>query len=57
MMDPDENLKKQRAIADRICNGENGAAEDWSYLAELVLALDEWIAKGGALPSRWGHKS
>jgi hypothetical protein len=26
---------------------------DATRLAELVLALDEWIRKGGFLPTRW----
>lgn len=24
-------------------------------LAELVLGLDDWLARGGFLPSRWNH--
>ena len=28
---------------------------DVHRLAELVLALDGWLAKGGFLPSRWNQ--
>jgi hypothetical protein len=33
--------------------GDNG--EDGVRLAELVVALDEWIRKGGFLPYRWRY--
>jgi len=52
-MDPDANLSEQRRIAEQIV--ENGAidADRAERLAELVLALDEWLKKGGFLPARW----
>lgn len=51
-MDPDANLREQRELAQAIINEEAGAIEA-ERLAELVLALDEWIDKGGFLPTRW----
>jgi hypothetical protein len=51
-MDPEANLKDQRRLAERILNGD-GSESDAYRLAELVEALDEWIAKGGFLPARW----
>jgi hypothetical protein len=55
-MDPNANLAEQRRIVARI-NEEQYSAKDLIYdairLAELVQALDEWIAKGGFLPTAW----
>ena len=56
-MDPEANLKEQRSIATRIANNEYSTAyasiPDAERLAELVIALDEWITKGGFLPRDW----
>jgi hypothetical protein len=57
-MDPNANLKEQLELAKNILEYPaqsdmdtiNGDAE---RLAELVLALDEWISNGGFLPKRW----
>jgi hypothetical protein len=49
-MDPNANLEEQRRIARRILDGDDRDAE---RLAELVEALDEWLASGGFLPSDW----
>lgn len=60
-MDPHANIEEQRTLArkiiadyeaDRGQYGESGAVldEDAHRLAELVLALDEWRAKGGFDP-------
>jgi hypothetical protein len=56
-MDPNENLKEQLETADRIIQAvseerfvHEGEAET---LAELVLALDEWLKNGGFLPEEW----
>lgn len=51
-MDPEENLKEQLRISERIQKGEQTTG-DAMRLAELVEALDEWIRKGGFLPSPW----
>lgn len=62
-MDPHANLERQRQIAreisergNRLESRETGKGVTWSLadladeLAELVLALDEWRAKGGFDP-------
>lgn len=52
-MDPDANLKEQLKIAELMREGVSLAGDYPDRLVELVLALDEWIVKGGALPERW----
>ena len=42
-MDPNANLLEQL----RLASNQGGR------LAELVIALDDWIARGGFLPTRW----
>jgi hypothetical protein len=60
LMDPNENVKRQRQVADQII----AAMEDGNItnsmictladdLAELVVALDDWLTNGGFLPSEW----
>ncbi len=51
-MDPNANLKEQIEICKRIL-AEDVDESDAPRLADLVLALNEWIAKGGFLPSAW----
>jgi hypothetical protein len=52
-MDPNANLEQQRFIAARLVEAENPDPADVQRLAELVLALDEWIKRGGFLPKDW----
>jgi hypothetical protein len=56
-VDPTANLKAQLKLANRILRAVDSNNEidtyDCSELAELVLALDEWIVGGGFLPERW----
>lgn len=67
-MDPNANLKEQRKMAklllaepadleggysDEEANNRDNAARS---LAELVEALDQWIVKGGFLPTEWTTK-
>ena len=56
-MDPDANLNEQREIAKRISDNDYSTAyapqPDAERLAELVLALDEWLSKGGFPPKVW----
>lgn len=49
-MDPNANLTEQVTIAEEILSGNTAAAE---RLAELVLALNEWLQSGGFLPAAW----
>ena len=50
-MDPDANLRAQLLIAQRIVDASPGL--DAERLAELVLALHDWITCGGFLPAAW----
>jgi hypothetical protein len=47
-MDPDKTLAEICELAEN----QDGSAEA-SALAERVLALDEWLTKGGLFPARW----
>lgn len=49
-MDPTANLQEQLRIAKRIANGRDA---DSVRLADLVIALNEWITRGGFLPAPW----
>lgn len=59
-MDPSANLTEQLKIAARIqaanVTDDDCLVNDAERLADLVLALDEWICKGGFLPERWTRK-
>jgi hypothetical protein len=63
-MDPDANLEEQLRIVSRLMENDytrygsmvestSARACDADRLADLVLALDEWLEKGGFLPRRW----
>lgn len=66
-MDPDANLQEQLELARKIQEIQDGSDDEGNLsqeelldvdafgarLAELVIALDEWIGKGGFLPERW----
>lgn len=56
-MDPSENLSQQIYLATEIKVRANRGApideHDVMRLADLVIALDEWILKGGFLPKVW----
>ena len=72
-MDPNETLKQMLALAKRIEQRADSAddgrplsdqvanladqAEDAEGLAGLVLALDDWLKKGGFLPRQWERKA
>jgi hypothetical protein len=51
-MDPNANLAEQLILANRILNGEEDPC-DSERLAELVLAMNEWLSKQGFKPERW----
>lgn len=50
-MDPTANLKEQLELARETVDGSRGP--DMAQLAELVLALHEWLERGGAVPEQW----
>lgn len=60
-MDPNSNLQEQLRLAGRIQmtfdKGRTPDEADCGRLAELVLALDDWIKEGGALPKAWREKA
>jgi hypothetical protein len=59
-MDPDANLARQLELAqeiiDKIDDGDESAVDKACALAELVLALNEWLARGGFKPKAWEVK-
>lgn len=58
-MNPNATLAEMRRLAGEIASNEHttGTMISTAYrLAELALALDEWITRGGALPEEWGTK-
>ena len=52
-MDPNANLREQLTIAKFILSDKEEQTYGVVRLAELIIALDEWITKGGFLPERW----
>lgn len=56
-MDPNENLREQLELAQKL--RDDFSLDDLQVdraamrLAELVLALDEWLRKGGFYPRAW----
>lgn len=52
-MDPRANLREQLELARRIVDCNDADVDDAPRLAELVLALNEWIGMGGFLPPQW----
>lgn len=58
-MDPTANLKEQLELAREFVDETvryPDQLENAERLSELVLALDEWIRKGGFLPEQWGKR-
>jgi len=56
-MDPDANLAEQVRLATAVVDGKpsGGMTPVADRLAELVLAMDEWIRGGGFLPAAWSR--
>lgn len=61
-MDPDANLEELLAIAGAVVDCDSSDPESVSpetvegqctRMAELAIALDEWIRTGGFLPTAW----
>ena len=51
-MDPTANLEEQMELAQRMLTS-TFSGSDAMRLAELVDALNTWLAKGGFLPRQW----
>jgi hypothetical protein len=52
-MDPDANLAEQTDLANLILNGDGDKVASFTdvyRLAELVLAMNEWLSSGGFKP-------
>ena len=52
-MDPDKNLEEQIELAKKILYASGDHVLDADRLAELVLALNDWIQLNGVLPNKW----
>lgn len=56
-MDPNANLEEQLELATFLAESDSTDATERLdvavRLADLVLALDGWIRKGGFLPGKW----
>ena len=56
-MDPEANLREQKMLAQRLlkerARGGLSSFDDVARLAELVLAMDEWLSSGGFPPKAW----
>jgi hypothetical protein len=57
-MDPNVCLASMIATAKRLVAGDEwlGARDDVYEMAEQLLALHEWLKKGGFLPESWRPK-
>ena len=49
-MDPDEVLHRLRVEVQEVLRGEEPSP---AAMAEAFEALDQWLSKGGFLPSDW----
>ena len=59
-MDPNATLKEALDLAGRISRRQEHLPDQaflGEMLAELLLALDEWLRKGGFLPAQWAPDS
>jgi hypothetical protein len=52
-MDPDATLSIALGVARAVADGRSAGPDDARDLADALLNLDEWIARGGYLPARW----
>lgn len=60
-MSPNANLREQLEIAARLnalrVVRDKDIMNDGYRLAELIVALNEWIARGGSLPDAWAQNT
>jgi len=52
-MDPTANLEEQLRLARALVEADEPDADDTRRLAELVLALNDWLCSGGFSPPSW----
>lgn len=55
-MDPNAALERIRTIHRALMDDPSGNLRLVDELLELLAALDEWLSKGGFLPSDWTNK-
>lgn len=55
-MDPNATLKNIRELCAIILSAPEATADECD-LAELITALDEWVATGGFLPDAWRQEA
>jgi len=60
-MDPNATVKEAvelaKQITEAIDNDRQVDSADADRLAQLVIALDTWLRKGGFLPDAWQNKA
>ncbi len=60
-MDPNANLKEMLELAEQIQSdyededGNGVDQDDANRLAELILAMHNWLGHGGFKPQAWGN--
>lgn len=54
-MDPDETLADLLESALIVIGAEGHASAIETDMAEKIIALDEWMRKGGYSPNRWTY--
>ena len=50
-MDPNATLARIRELLEH----DNGTADEWIELIELMQAMDSWLSSGGVLPEAWSN--
>jgi hypothetical protein len=57
-MDPEQALKDARAVCrEWLADDDKGDVFDkMQRLVDAFEAIDQWLAKGGALPRAWGRR-
>lgn len=51
-MDPNTALARMRALTER-ADSQQLTLEEGFELAELISGLDQWLSRGGFLPTDW----
>lgn len=52
-MDPNATLDRMLSLAALLQDQDDPDPETGAELATLVLAMNDWIARGGFLPAAW----
>jgi hypothetical protein len=54
-MDPNTNLKELRSLVAGNVDKEFVSDHDTARMMELIGSLDEWLTRGGFLPTDWAR--